>query len=218
MRKFFIGLGALVGALLILILAYAAYVLLGMDRIADNQALEIAQTATDAPQLGREYSLLSWNLGFGAYSDDFSFFMDGGEHARAFSQEAVEENTAAMIARIDEINPDFALLQEVDVDSDRSWHVDQRAMIAGSFAQMSSCFAVNYDSPYLFYPFNEPIGRSLSGILTLSGARMESALRRSLPLEGGLNRLTDLDRCYTVSRLPLENGAELCLYNLHLSA
>ena len=218
MRKFFIGLGALVGALLILILAYAAYVLLGMDRIADNQALEIAQTATDAPQLGREYSLLSWNLGFGAYSDDFSFFMDGGEHARAFSQEAVEENTAAMIARIDEINPDFALLQEVDVDSDRSWHVDQRAMIADSFAQMSSCFAVNYDSPYLFYPFNEPIGRSLSGILTLSGARMESALRRSLPLEGGLNRLTDLDRCYTVSRLPLENGAELCLYNLHLSA
>ena len=37
MRKFFIGLGALVGALLILILAYAAYVLLSMGRIADNQ-------------------------------------------------------------------------------------------------------------------------------------------------------------------------------------
>ena len=47
---------------------------------------------------------------------------------------------------------------------------------------------------------------------------MDEAVRRSLPLESGLTRLTDLDRCYTVSRLPLANGATLCLYNVHLSA
>ena len=31
-------------------------------------------------------------------------------------------------------------------------------------------------------------------------------------------KLVDLDRCYSVSRVPMENGRELVLYNLHLSA
>ena len=218
MRKVLIGLGAIVGALLVILLAYAAYVFLSMDRIEDDLPLDVKQNAVETVEAGREYTLLTWNLGFGAYSDDFSFFMDGGEHARAFSKEAVEENISAMAARVRGLDPDFALLQEVDVDADRSWHVDERAMLLETFPEMSSSFAVNYDSPYLFYPFHEPIGRSLSGILTLTGARVDGAVRRSLPLENGLTRLTDLDRCYTVSRLPLANGATLCLYNVHLSA
>ena len=31
-------------------------------------------------------------------------------------------------------------------------------------------------------------------------------------------KLVDLDRCYTVSRVPMENGRELILYAVHLSA
>ena len=31
-------------------------------------------------------------------------------------------------------------------------------------------------------------------------------------------KLVDLDRCYSVSRIPLANGKELVLYNFHLSA
>jgi len=31
-------------------------------------------------------------------------------------------------------------------------------------------------------------------------------------------KLLDLDRCYSVNRIPTENGKELVLYNLHLSA
>ena len=33
-----------------------------------------------------------------------------------------------------------------------------------------------------------------------------------------MTKLVDLDRCYSVSRVPAEGGRELCLYNLHLSA
>ena len=179
MRRVLTGVAAVVGALLVVLLAYVAYVLLNMDRIEDNLPLEVTQNAVEAVETGREYTLLTWNLGFGAYSDDFSFFMDGGEHARALSKEAVEENISAMAARVRELDPDFALLQEVDVDADRSWHVDERAMLLETFPEMSSSFAVNYDSPYLFYPFHEPIGRSLSGILTLTGARVDEAVRRS---------------------------------------
>lgn len=218
MRKCIIALGAVLGALAALALGYAIYVLEGQYRVPDMQALPVSQAAEGALEVGSAYTLVTWNLGFGAYSDDFSFFMDGGERARAFSREAVEQNTDAMIARMRALSPDMLVLQEVDLDADRSWHVDQRERIEAAFPDMSACFALNYDSPYLFYPLYEPIGRSRSGILTLSAARMESGVRRSLPLEAGLSRLTDLDRCYSVCYFPLANGRTLCLYNLHLSA
>ena len=54
--------------------------------------------------------------------------------------------------------------------------------------------------------------------MTLSRHPISSAVRRSLPIETGIMKLVDLDRCYSVSRVPMENGRELVLYNLHLSA
>ena len=33
----------------------------------------------DALAIGTEYTALTYNIGFGAYTPDFSFFMDGGE-------------------------------------------------------------------------------------------------------------------------------------------
>lgn len=54
--------------------------------------------------------------------------------------------------------------------------------------------------------------------MTLSRHPISSAVRRSLPIETSVMKLVDLDRCYSVSRIPMENGRELVLYNLHLSA
>lgn len=74
-----------------------------------------------------------------------------------------------------------------------------------------------YDSPYLFWPLTEPHGASRAGMLTFSRLQMNIALRRSLPIETGSTKFLDLDRCYSVTRLPVENGGELCLDNAHLS-
>ena len=52
----------------------------------------------------------------------------------------------------------------------------------------------------------------------LSSAAITSAGRVELPVEGGFMKLLDLDRCYSVSRIPVEGSKELVLYNLHLSA
>lgn len=109
-------------------------------------------------------------------------------------------------------------MQEVDVDATRSWHIDEVELLTGELADYNRIFAQNYDSPYLFWPLTEPHGASRSGIVTLSRCRVESALRRSLPVETGFSKFLDLDRCYSVSRVPVSNGRELCLYNVHLSA
>ena len=79
-------------------------------------------------------------------------------------------------------------------------------------------FCQNYDSPYLLYPLTKPHGASQSGLLTFAPVNIAAANRVELPVEGGFMKLLDLDRCYSVSRIPAEGGKELVLYDLHLSA
>ncbi len=210
--------GILLSALLIILLSYLLYVVVDYHRIEDNLALSPTGTAQDMVPTDYALSLITYNVGFGAYSSDYSFFMDGGEHARALSKEAVLQNTDGAITALQQAQPDFALLQEVDIDGTRSYHVDQTALFAQGFSAFDRVFAENYDSPYFLYPFHEPIGANRSGLLTLSRYGISSALRRSLPVENSLNKFLDLDRAYSVSVLPTDNGKNLLLYNVHLSA
>ena len=102
--------------------------------------------------------------------------------------------------------------------STRTYQVDERPYITDALPGLSSVFCQNYDSPYLFYPLTRPHGASRSGLMTLSSAGITAASRVELPVEGGFMKLLDLDRCYSVSRIPAEDSKELILYNLHLSA
>jgi len=198
--------------------AYVAYVFASWHRIPDMQALEVTGGADAALEPESEYSIVTWNLGFGAYSDDYSFFMDGGTESWAFSRDAVHENIGAAIASLRAMQPDLMILQELDFDATRSYHVDERALVQEAFPEMDAAFAVNYDSPFLMYPLTQPHGASRAGILTLSGADIASSVRRSLPIETGLMKVVDLDRCYSVSHIPVSNGRDLALVDLHLSA
>ena len=83
---------------------------------------------------------------------------------------------------------------------------------------MNHVFAQNYDSPFLMYPLIKPHGASKSGLLTFSAVEITSAKRVELPVESSMMKLLDLDRCYSVSRIPVAGSKELILYNLHLSA
>ena len=218
MKKVLIALLIVLALLILLVGGYVAYLFIDFHRIEDDQALTASTAGAAALPAGEELRIVSWNIGFGAYSADYSFFMDGGTESRAFSKEACEENVNAVIARLDAMQPDLMLVQEVDFDSDRSRHVDQIQMLADAFPQYSMVFAQNYDSSYLFYPPTKPIGASKSGILTFSSAQIGDAVRRSLPIEGGINKFFDLDRCYSVSSIPVSDGRTLKLYNVHLSA
>lgn len=206
-------------AFLIAVGGYLAYVLLSYSRIEDNQEIIPLRTGADsAVKLGESYTITTQNIGFGAYTQDFTFFMDGGTQSWADSEESVMECVEKAGYTVEESNPDFILFQEVDFDSTRSYHINQREILENRFKGYSSAFAVNYDSAFLMYPFTEPHGASKAGILTLSRFNITSALRRSLPISESVSKFLDLDRCYSVSRVPVENGKELVIYNVHLSA
>ena len=110
------------------------------------------------------------------------------------------------------------------MDGPRSHHIDELALVReaweAKYPDLFFTFAQNYDSPYLFWPLLEPHGANRAGQAVLSRHCIDSALRRQLPIEEGVMKLVDCDRCYSVQRIPLVFGEEkeLVLYNLHLSA
>ena len=206
-------------AVLIVAISYVCYVVFSYSRIEDNVNIDVFNVNDNSSvKVGQSYSALIYNLGFGAYTPDFTFFMDGGKESWAKSEESVIECINAAADKTALFNPDFILFQEVDFDSTRSFHIDQKQILIDKFNEYNNSFAVNYHSAFLFYPFNEPHGASNSGILTLSKYNITSALRRSLPISESFSKFLDLDRCYSVSRVPVENGKELVVYNVHLSA
>lgn len=228
MKKLLKAVVAVIVVLAVIVAGYLAYMMLTYSRIPDNQALDVDNNQTATLEAGKSYSALTYNIGFGAYTDDYTFFMDTGKmedgtptqgkSSWAASKESVETCIAADIELIKGLDVDFALLQEVDTDSTRSYHVDQVAAIKDAFADKAAVQAVDYHSSFLLYPLTQPHGFANSSLLTLAGAQVSSATRYSYPVADDLSKFTDLDRCFSVCRVPVDNGRELVVINSHMSA
>ena len=197
---------------------YVAYVFIAFHRIGDYAVQAEGSPVANAAQTGVEYKIVSYNIGFGAYEVDYDFFMDGGTQSRAVSKERLDANLNNIAAYLKAQNADLYIIQEVDIGSTRSYNLDEREYLTSALENKSYIFGQNYDSPYLFYPVTCPHGASKSGIMTFSFAEVKQAERIELPIETGVSKLLDLDRCYTKSRVSVEGGKDLVIYNFHLSA
>ncbi len=216
-------------SIILIIIAYVSYVFISYYRIEDNLEIDIENNQELAFDISKTYKISTYNIGFGAYEQNYSFFMDEGmmldgtktrgTHSRALGKDNVINNVSGAIKVIEDLNPDFAFFQEVDIKGQRSYKVNQKTMIADKMSVYASSFAINFHSAYLFYPFNEPIGKSESGIMTLSKYKITDGMRISLPLTGNiLSDLFDLDRCIMINRIKINDNKDLVLINVHLSA
>ncbi|MCR4618295.1 MAG: endonuclease/exonuclease/phosphatase family protein [Lachnospiraceae bacterium] len=214
--------GIAVGALLMLFAAYFIYLFVSYERIEDRLNVGInaplSGSNLNVAKKGTEYTITTFNIGFGAYSKDFDFFMDGGKKSWAESKESVRELTEGAADCINRLEPDIALFQEVDFDSTRSYHVNQVKMLGNAFPDYNYTFALNYNSPFLLYPLYQPHGASKAGLVSMSTFAIKECIRRSLPISESVKKIIDLDRAYTVNRIPAENGKELVVINIHMSA
>lgn len=224
--------GIVVILLLLILAGYVVYVFAAYDRLPDNLQLEISRNSglisedsdnSDMPgdsafTAGKAYSVMTYNIGFGAYLPEYSFFMDGGKSSWGKDEDSVAAAVCGAAGIVSDVNPDFALLQEVDRDGTRSYHIDELELLNQSIAGYYYTYAQNYDSPFLFFPPWEPHGANKAGLVTYSRAEITDAIRRSLPISKSFSKFVDLDRCYSISRIPLDEGKMLCLYNMHMSA
>ena len=223
MKKVLRVAAAVLLGLLAVVLIYVGYVFLTYHRIEDNQPVTVdvpekAQEDSDVLTAGEEYDIMTYNIGFGAYVPEFSFFMDGGTESWALSEELCRETVEGAAALAANYDPDFVLIEEIDRDATRSYHIDQKEIIDATLNGYYSAFAVNYDSAFLFYPFTQPHGKTLAGLALYSKYEITDSLRRSLPISESVSKLIDLDRCYTINRIPVDNGKELVIFCVHLSA
>ncbi|MDE6274896.1 MAG: endonuclease/exonuclease/phosphatase family protein [Clostridiales bacterium] len=209
------------------VVIYLLYVICGYYRLEDNLPLEVSNNIEVKATTGTPYTVMTYNVGFGAYSPEYTFFMDTGimkdgtptqgKYGKAISKADVEKNIGGSSGIVKEHSPDFAIIQEVDYDSSRSYGVDERVYFSG-LAGYASTLAVNYHSSYLFYPFGDPHGKNNAGIMTLSKYRIADSTRYAFPIADGFSKFTDLDRCFSITHIPVENGGTLSVISLHMSA
>ena len=114
---------------------------------------------------------------------------------------------------------DLLLLQEVDVNSARSHHINETALLRSALPGYQSTFANNFKVAFLPYPV-PPIGKVDSGIMAFSRYPITSAERIQLPIPFSWPmRMANLKRCLNICRIPLEGSdRELVLIDLHLEA
>ena len=228
LKRVFAAIGIALLLLVVVVAGYVAYLMLTYYRIPDNATLEVENNPTAVLKQDTPYTAATYNVGFGAYTPDYTFFMDEGamddgtktvgKRSVAESEESVRACTDGAIKAVQDLDPDFVLLQEVDTDSMRSYHVNQKQAFEQAFPAFGSSFAQNFHSSYLAYPVLEHHGVVNSGLLTLSDTHVDSATRRSYPVDDAFpTKFFDLDRCFEVERLPVENGKELVLINSHMS-
>ena len=209
----------LIGFVLIVAVAGLIFLTVTEYRPEDRETVTIEDGGQKKLAEGQSFTLMSWNIGFGALGDNADFFMDGGKGVKTADTARLESNMAGILREIDAVRPDILLIQEIDRDSARSEGMNQVRRIAEHLQDFSCSFANNLKVAFLPYPI-PPIGKVDSGIATYSSFAVGSAERIQLPIPFPWPvRMANLKRCLLVSRLPVEgSGRELVLVNLHLEA
>lgn len=207
---------------------YCGYIVLSYKRIG-NTDLEINKKANNSTlKLDDVYNISTYNIGFGAYSQDFTFFLDTGYdeegnetcgyYSKAKSKEEVNFNINGSIDTIKSLDLDFVLLQEVDINSTRSYHINQNDMFMNELKDYDNVLAYNFDSAFLPYPLYDMHGKSLAALSTFSKYTITDAKRVEYTISDSLSKLFDIDRCFAVTTVEVENGKTLYIINSHMSA
>lgn len=185
---------------------------------AERGAVSVSET----PAVLQSMRIVTFNTGYAGLGEDADFFMDGGTQVNPDSEATVLKNQDGVMRILERTNADFVFLQEVDTDSDRTYHQNQWLQYENGLGDYESRFALNYSCDYVPYPFGERIGEVHSGIATFSRYDIASATRYRLPCPFSWpTRVANLKRCMLVTRIPLgkdEDSPELVLVNFHLEA
>lgn len=205
----------IIAFILIVAAGFVAYLSITEFKPEPIEKLEINNTSKNKLQPGQELDVLIWNIGYAGLGKDSDFFMDGGENVKSADKTTVEMNLDAMASTVNGLQPDILMLQEVDINSSRTYSIDQR----GSFDFGNSSHALNYACDFVPFPM-PPIGKVNSGIMSSSGFETSAAERHALPCPFSWPvSAANLKRCLLVSYLPIENSdKQLVLVNLHLEA
>ena len=217
-----LSVGSLLGTIVLLFGVFLIYASATTLKVKDRERMKIHGQVSETISASTSHDILTWNIGYCGLDEYNDFYMDGGKNSLARSEKAVKNNLNAIKEKISEIDPDLFLIQEMDVDSKRSYNVNQLRSFAKTFDKehYNYSFASNFKAGFIPIPLSEPLGKVYSGISTFSKYQSTEATRIQLPIPFKWPvKLLNLKRCLLVNRLPIDGSdKELVLVNLHLEA
>ena len=207
------------GIILAVVIIFFAVLTITEYKPKDTETLSVEGTASKELSQGDDFTIMTWNTGYGGLDENADFFMDGGTHVQSSNADKVKENISAINDFIKESKADVVFLQELDTDSKRTYGLNELDMVIQAADGFQSSYALNYKTLYVPYPW-PPIGKVTCGIATLSSYEISESTRVTLPCPFKYPvSLAHLKRCLMVDRVPIKGtDKELVLVNLHLEA
>ncbi|MGD1949616.1 MAG: endonuclease/exonuclease/phosphatase family protein [Leptolyngbyaceae cyanobacterium] len=205
-----LGLGSLTLALVVFYV-WATSGSYPREKYTETLTYDVEVASSDASTL----SLVSYNIGY----------LSG-----LTNQEAVERpkslfdgHLKGAIATFRPLNPDIIAFQEIDIDSKRSYSVNQLETLANALGLAHAGLAINWNKnyvPFPYWPISAHFGKIVSAQAVLSRYPVEDNQR--VVLEKVADRpffynALYLDRLAQVTKLDI-NGRSLIVINVHLEA
>lgn len=164
-------------------------------------------------------TILTWNIGYCGLGQEMDFFYDGGTRMRTSKKITLNNIKGIANTLTSNSDADFMLLQEIDVDSKRSYDIDQAKALGAALPSYQRYYTANYAIDFIPMPLSNPLGKVNAGLLTLAQATPKQVIRHSYPdkhpwPEG----LFMPKRCFMECRFATVSGRELVLINTHNSA
>ncbi len=219
LKKILKALLVIVIVLLVLVGGLLTWLTIVEYKPEDTEVVPVQSVGGQAKSLaaGDSIKFVAWNIGYGALGDNADFFMDGGKMVYTGDEARVRENMDNIANEVRAQAPDILLLQEIDLDSSRSRHINETLYFDG-MGFNNRTFANNFKVAFFPIPI-PPYGHIDSGIATYSSYQTTSATRVQLPCPFSWPiRTFNLKRCLLITRIPVEGGKELVIVNLHLEA
>jgi endonuclease/exonuclease/phosphatase family metal-dependent hydrolase len=218
-RKIIICLGIVAALAISFVIGFILYLQFTEYNPAPIEVVQASGKGRPVPSEKREFTFITWNIGYAGLGKDLNFFFDGGNLVQPgkTNVERYMKGISADIRSLDTL--DFIFLQEIDRNSKRTYGLDQLEELGKVIPEFSSTYAVNYQVGYIPYPVTDPIGKVNAGLCTFSKYLPQNNERHAYDaFFSWPKRLVFLKRCFLVSSYEVCGGKQLLVINLHNSA
>lgn len=156
--------------------------------------------------------ILSWNISKAIYHKRRKIT----NKEKPFS---IVDNLNNIINTLNQEKADVYLIQGVDKHSSQSSYINQVNRLVKAMPEYNAYFSTNHKAVFIPYPIYSPIGKTHSGILTLTDPISIYTKRYSLPQEKSwFNRLFEQNDCISLVKIPTKKENRYwCIINVHLS-
>ena len=218
MKKTFTIIFSIIGIFLLGFLILLSFLWIREYRPKKIENVKIEGLGEKNPEIEKNYKIMTWNIGYGGLDKDTDFFMDGGDRVFPINKNHVEKSINHIIKSSEKFNADIKFFQEVDVNSKRTYHINEVEKIRKNLGG-NTTFALNFKADFIPYPI-PPMGKVESGIMSQTNFKIKKSKRYQQEVPHKFpSRLVNLKRAFNPSYIDIKNSdKKLVIVNVHLDA